>query len=330
MTCSRVLRHAVASCVLAAALSAQTSPFATRVIAFDDMGRAGGGIFNPQNVLGAPDGSVNSLGIGGWITLGFDVVITDGPGADLIVSENAFYSGAPGHSFAEMVFVEVSSDGVTFARFPSAYYGPQQSPGAFGVVNVGAYGGLAGATPVDLLATDPQNVVAAGGDALDLADLRSDPSVVSGAVDLQAITQVRLVDVRDGVDRDSRGVVIRDPGGGSSDPDSVTVIHHTGSVSASGPRVDVVVPADGRFEITFEDPDGWTDLDPATLQTALWGIPVPLVNLLPLMQVTRFDSQGFTVKVAFALPHSMLLRVSASTRDRSGHRSGDAHTRPVN
>ena len=72
------------------------SPFATRVVAFDDRGQAGGGIFNPANALGQPGGStdVHSLGIGGSLTLGFDVVIVDGPGADLLIAENPFASTA--------------------------------------------------------------------------------------------------------------------------------------------------------------------------------------------------------------------------------------------
>lgn len=82
-----------------AALQAQLpSPFATRVVSFDTRGNAGGGVFQSSNLLGAPRGGglaqgslhVHSLGIGGEATLGFDVTIVDGPGCDLIVSENAF------------------------------------------------------------------------------------------------------------------------------------------------------------------------------------------------------------------------------------------------
>ena len=316
--------------VLSSAALAQSGEFAARVIAFDDMGMAGGGIFNPANLLGQPDGLVHSLGIGGWATVGFDVVITDGPGADLIITENSFFSGSLPGAFAEMVFVEVSSDGVNFARIPNAYYGPAVSPGPFGVINVAMYSGLAGATPGNPLATDPLDVVDAGGDAIDLADAASDPLVLSGAVDLTAITQLRLVDVRDGVDTDSRGVVIRDPGGGSSDPDGVAVIHHTGNLSPNGPNVDVVVPASGQFSFTIEDPDGLGDLDPASLRMALWGIELPIASLLPALQATRFDATGFTLQLIAPLPNGFPIRVSVSAKDLAGHRAGDTRTRPLN
>lgn len=318
---------ALVSSGLAQSLSAPATVFASRVVALNHNGQAGGGIFNPPNLLGAPDGGVNSLGIGGHATVGFDVTLTDGPGADFIVSENAFFSGGVGSSFAEMMFVEVSSNGVDFARIPNAYTGPPVSPGGFGVVNVGLYEGMAGATPVNLSAADPQDVVDAGGDAIDLADLYSHSLVQSGLVDLNAITEVRLVDVRDGIDRDTFGRLIHDPGSGSADADSVTVIHHTANQSANGPRVDVVVPATGQFFVTFEDPDGWTDLDPASLHFALWGIPVNLADILPAMRVIRFDAQGFTLQLLGPLPAGFPLRVSASVKDRAGHRSGAARSR---
>ena len=60
---------------------------------------------------------VVSLGDGGWALLTFDIVIADGPGPDLAVFENAIQMGS--NVFAELGFVEISSDGTNFARFPS-------------------------------------------------------------------------------------------------------------------------------------------------------------------------------------------------------------------
>ena len=122
--------HATGLCL--ASVSAQTkSPFATKVVASFTNNNAGGGIFKVQNALGAPRGGglwagsthVHSLGAGGFLTLGFDVTITDGPGADLVVFENPFLTGAGSAVFAEAIYVEVSSDGKQFARFRSDYYG---------------------------------------------------------------------------------------------------------------------------------------------------------------------------------------------------------------
>ena len=76
------------------------SRFATQVVQFNQGG--GGGLFDPSLILGGPQGGglsagsldVLSLGTGGDVTLAFEVTITNGPGADLIVFENAFAAGS--------------------------------------------------------------------------------------------------------------------------------------------------------------------------------------------------------------------------------------------
>lgn len=318
---------------LALALPAQSpSVFATQVVAVDTRGNLGGGIFNPSLALGAPRGAldVHSLGIGGSLTLGFAVLISDGPGADFLVSENCFHTSLT-ESFAEVAFVEVSSNGVDFARFPAAYYGPQQEPGPFGVVTVGSYDDVTGQTPC-LAVSDPtadvQDVVEAGGDAFDLADLAQDPLVQLGRVDLHAIAQVRIVDAQSGVDRDSRGVVVRDAGAGSADIDAVTVIHHQGNGAANGPRVALDVRADGSFTVRIEDPDGWQDLDPSSLRFSLWGQRLGFGVLVSLTYLQAWDANGITLVQPFPLPAGLLARLSVSVKDRAGHRSGASRSRP--
>ena len=175
LSASRLSALAVSFFVTAAQASAQ-SLFATQVIGSNTNGNAGGGIFAPGNALGAPNGAtgVHSLGLGGDLTLGFALPIVDGPGADLIVGENPFRLTTGGwDTFAEMMFVEVSSDGVHFARFPSRYFGEPVQPGPFGTVQVGTYSNLAGQTPVLALTpnVDSQDVVDAGGDAFTWADM---------------------------------------------------------------------------------------------------------------------------------------------------------------
>ena len=308
------------------------NPFASRVVSYDDKGGAGGGIFDPRNALGPPGGTfdVHSLGIGGQITLGFDVVIVDGPGADFLVAENAFLTGTLGESFAEMMFVEVSSNGVDFARVPNGYYGPQMSPGPFAGVQIAWYSGLAGAVPVDPGARDAQDVVTAGGDAIDLADLHSHPMVQSGRVDLHAITQVRLIDVVDGVDRDSRGRTIHDPGAGSADVDAVTVIHHAGNVAPGGPRVEVQVPSHGNYTVTLSDPDGLGDLDVASWKWSLYGIPLSPVILLQLSSVVSSTQNSLTLRLGFPLPPGFPWVMACSIKDRAGNRSGARRARALN
>lgn len=335
--------NAISSFVATALLgfSAVSSPlvaqnfFATQVLGSNTNGGAGGGLFQPANALGAPQGSsaVHSLGIAGDLTLGFAVPITNGPGADFLVGENPFrISSVWWQTFAEVMFVEVSSDGVNFVRFPNYYYGPPTQPGAFGTVPVGVYSGLAGQTPV--LSTDPlvdaRDVVAAGGDAFDLQDLSTDPLVVNGTVDIAAITAVRLVDVVSGTSLDSAGVAIFDPGSGSADVDHVTVIHQQGQVAAGCPNIELSVQGDGSMLLRIEDPDGFTDLDPASFQAAFYGIPVDAGSMLNGFFVQSFDASGFTLVQPFPLPSEMLFTLSFSVKDLQGNRSGQTRTRPGN
>jgi hypothetical protein len=330
----------LAACCAATTLPAQQlSPHASRVVAVDTRGNAGGGIFAPANLLGAPRGGglamgslhVHSLGIGGEVTLGFDVTLVDGPGADLLVAENPFAAGGL-DVFAEAVFVEISSDGLVFARLPSRYAGPASPAGPLGVRPIGSYAGLAGQAPVwaGSAATpqaDPRDVVEAGGDAFDFADLAAHPLVVQGRVDLRAIHWVRLIDVRSGQDLDTQGIPILDAESGSADIDALTAIHFAEDPQPNGPRVDVRVRSDGSFDLEFADPDGLADLDLATLRIALFGRPIEPAALLGALGITTLTNDRIVFTWPHALPPELRLHVAASVKDRAGARSGDARVR---
>lgn len=137
----------------------------------------------PGNAVGAYTTSVVSLGNGGSISLSFADPITDGEGDDLAVFENGFYADASSHLlFTELAHVEVSSNGTDFVRFDSA--SRRADPvGGFEFQDVRELGGLAGKDG------------GGWGTPFDLAALRNDPAVRSGAVDLDAVTTVRIVDV---------------------------------------------------------------------------------------------------------------------------------------
>ncbi|MFN3240469.1 MAG: hypothetical protein ACE37K_03040 [Planctomycetota bacterium] len=326
------LATATGAVALCAALPAQF--FADTVVAHQSNAQAGGGIFQPGNALGAPAGGsdVHSLGIQGSLTLGFSNAITNGPGADLIVHENPFRSTSNlGNTFAEVCFVEVSTDGVHFARFPSRYYGPMQSPGPFSFVPVGSYSGLAGVTPsfVNDPTVDPRDLVEAGGDAFDLNDLASDPLVVQGLVVLDLIHQVRLVDVLDGIDVDSTGTPIQDPGSGSADIDAVTAIHQIQTLTLDNPTVDLQIQNDGTMTLRIEDPNGRGDLDPLSLRAALFGLPVDAGGLLATFTLQSVDATGYTLVQPVPLPQSMRFSLAFSIRDLAGHHSGSTRTRPT-
>ena len=141
---------------------------------FDDTSRA----------LGPAPGSANdvvSLGDEGWAVLTFDRVIRNNPGADLAVFENGF-----GNIFAELAFVEVSSDNVHYARFPSVSL--NATCGEYAMID---------ATNIYNLAGKHVNNYQGPflGTPFDLADLEDHPLVTSGDVDLDNINYVRIVDI---------------------------------------------------------------------------------------------------------------------------------------
>ena len=69
---------------------------------------------NESNAEGAADNKVVSLGDSGVALLTFDVPIRNNLGPDFLVFENGFSS-----NYLELAFVEVSSDGIHFFRFPA-------------------------------------------------------------------------------------------------------------------------------------------------------------------------------------------------------------------
>jgi hypothetical protein len=160
---------------------------------------------DPDAAIGRAAGSnagVVVLGSAGRITLDMDTPFGDGEGADLAVWENGI-AGANGTLFAELASVSVSSDGVSFVSFP--VLDREGTPvngydGTFGYVDPTRYSGFAGLHPVGT------------GTAFDLTELRDDPAVLSGAVDLNAIRYVRITDVvGDGGETDAAGNPIYDP-----------------------------------------------------------------------------------------------------------------------
>jgi hypothetical protein len=159
--------------------------FVTTVVSFTPGPCSGfGADAMPEVVLGPPVGrgaaegsfDVVSLGIGGEIVVSFEPnAIVDGPGADFIVFENAFYAGGnPDVPAADPGEISVSDDGSTWETYPC-------TAGA-----AAPYGACAGWHPVfsapgnGVSSVDPST---AGGEAYDLADL--------------GLTQARFVRVRD-------------------------------------------------------------------------------------------------------------------------------------
>jgi hypothetical protein len=170
--------------------------------------------------LGMPDGSIVSLGDSGVAVLTFAAAIINGQGADFAVFENGFANPANAEeAFLELAFVEVSSDGVNFTRFPAASLTQD-------TLQIAAAGDYMNARLLNNLAG---KYVGTWGTPFDLQELAG----VSG-LDINNITHVRLVDVIGSIggngSRDAQGNKINDPfptpfAGGGFDLDAVGVIN---------------------------------------------------------------------------------------------------------
>lgn len=161
--------------------------------------------------------SVVSLGDGGSavLTFGNGYYITNGEGPDFAVFENSFDD-----FFLELAFVEVSSDGEHFVRFPAVSLTQTETQiGGMGQVDPTYIYNLAG------------KYRAGWGTPFDLEELRG-----AEGLDIDHVTHVRVVDVVGSIDpeygsRDSQGNLINDPYptngySGGFDLDGVAVLHY--------------------------------------------------------------------------------------------------------
>jgi MYXO-CTERM domain-containing protein len=155
------------------------------------------------SAIGPADNNVVSLGDGGQITVQFAQPIENGPGTDFAVFENGFASGTAPQGFLELGFVDVSSDGVNFFRFPSVSLTQTTTQvGSFGLLDPTYLHDLAGGT----LAGTP----------FDLQEMVG----VSPLLDVNDIQYVRVTDVIGNINEslgagtfslDSKGNVVNDP-----------------------------------------------------------------------------------------------------------------------
>jgi hypothetical protein len=155
--------------------------------------------------------------------------IRNGTGDDFVIFENGFISAwnvpdfgsVAGQLTAELAYVEVSSNGVDFVRFPSLCLLDRV---------VGPYGTL-DPNRIRHLAGGHANAFAdSWGTPFDLDVLCHSQAVIAGRVDLQDIRFVRLVDIPgNGSSVDSTGHPIYDPwpthGSAGFDLEAVGVLH---------------------------------------------------------------------------------------------------------
>lgn len=199
---------------------------------------------NDGDALGKADLGVVSLGDGGVATVRFSFPLWDGPGPDFAVFENSFSD-----DFLELAFVEVSSDGEYFARFPAVSLTPTD-------VQVESFG-LLDATKIHNLAGKYRALY---GVPFDLEDLKDDPFL-----NIQQITAIRIIDVVGSIDlsfgtTDVEGRLVNDPWptpfpSSGFDLDAVGVIHDHRNLSVNENQ-DVVFevypnPASSHLSIGF-------------------------------------------------------------------------------
>ncbi|MFA6200291.1 MAG: DUF4465 domain-containing protein [Bacteroidales bacterium] len=135
---------------------------------------------------GVPDSTTTraiSLGRNGEAIITFDRPIINGTGNDFAVFENGFSS-----TYLELAFVEVSSDGVHYFRFPATSNSTSE-----GDIDPTLINNLAGKYEVGY------------GTSFDLDNLNDDANL-----DKFNIRFVKLVDVNGGVDMDAQGNIIYD------------------------------------------------------------------------------------------------------------------------
>ncbi|MBN2376455.1 MAG: hypothetical protein JXD22_08645 [Sedimentisphaerales bacterium] len=141
------------------------------------------------NILGPVDANwAIGYPAGGSITVGFDYPIYNGAGPDFAVWENAFsVTGGGGTIFAELGYVDVSTDGENWVTFPSVYLDDHDEYTNIEPNNV--YN-LAGNYIGHYVPLDQRE-----GTGFDLEDLLNTAEVVAGLVDPNIINFVRIRDI---------------------------------------------------------------------------------------------------------------------------------------
>ncbi len=164
--------------------------------------------------IGFPGNGIVSLGDAGFAIVKFENPIKNGPGWDFAIFENSFSD-----TFLELAFIEVSSDGINFYRFP-ATSNTQDSVqiSSFGSIDATQINNLAGKYRADY------------GTPFDLQELTN-----INELNLDSITHVKIIDVVGSIQDnfasfDQFGHKINDPwntpfASSGLDLDAVGVIH---------------------------------------------------------------------------------------------------------
>ena len=177
---------------------------------------------NTESALGTADNNVVSLGDGGYAVLTFEHPVTNGNGWDFAVFENSFDD-----NFLELAFVEVSSDGETFYRFPSSSLTQtEEQVESFGTIDPTKINNLAGKYRVMF------------GTPFDLEELKNKPGLNVNHIIAIKVEDVTGCIMEEYASHDSEGHIINDPWptpfeSGGFDLDAIGVIHNTTNTSVN-------------------------------------------------------------------------------------------------
>jgi hypothetical protein len=197
------------------------------------------------NVYGKANGTVVSLGDGGEAILNLYQSLHNGPGPDFAIFENGFNS-----SFLELAFVEVSSDGIHFFRFPAnSETRDSIQIGTFGAVDATNINNLAGKYQVNY------------GSPFDLDEISNDSLLNKGN-----ITHIKIIDVIGNItpefaNYDSQNRKINDPWptpfpSSGFDLDALGLIHVNGINSIEEKKINIAIypnPFTDKITLEIED-----------------------------------------------------------------------------
>lgn len=157
----------------------------------------------------------------GHITLFFDQPIVNGPGPDFAVFENGFISdytipgtgSIAGAIFAELAYVEVSTNGIDFIRFPSVSLMLPINANGLTDLNFGGTGAYGTIDPTNVYNVAGKHANAYGtaswGTPFNLKDVENAPNVLNGTVDINNINYIKVVDIPgNGFFKDSATILI--------------------------------------------------------------------------------------------------------------------------
>lgn len=250
----------------------------------------------PENALFQAEGNsfdVVSMGDSGVAILTFDLPIINGNGFDFAVFENGFAD-----NYVEYAFVEVSSDGIHFVRFPSISETPTAvQMSSFEYSDCRYVNNLAGKYRQGF------------GTPFDLQEL-----IDSANLDLNYITHVKIIDVIGSIDPqygtfDAQGNIINDPWpsafeSGGFDLDGVAVMNQnvSGLKDLSNSKISVYpnpfkdeinIPLEGLLDIKLTDLSG-NNLAPELIQNK---IDLKTLNSGTYFLYLTFENQKSVFKI---------------------------------